>query len=224
MFPRRSPIPHGVTGFGVGTLGYAAYNARRNQANNGVVNDQQNTIANQNQTIADQSQIIADQQQTISDQQGTIQSQQDHIRSLADKTSSSSSSDQAGPSSSSVQGSSSSSSDQAGSIDQNNLFGDVESLFNEFFESISNLDLTQLILLFNIISSILLLNILISVLLSKYGDYLIEKFKLADKYPKLSKLILYRTKVQGIYFKYATILAFASLFFNLFINISILLN
>ena len=215
MFPRRSPIPHGVTGFGVGTLGYAAYNARRNQANNGVVNDQQNTIANQNQTIADQSQIIADQQQTISDQQGSIQSQQDHIRSLADKTSSSSSS---------VQGSSSSSSDQAGSIDQNNLFGDVESLFNEFFESISNLDLTQLILLFNIISSILLLNILISVLLSKYGDYLIEKFKLADKYPKLSKLILYRTKVQGIYFKYATILAFASLFFNLFINISILLN
>ena len=74
-------------------------------------------------------------------------------------------------------------------------FKGVDYLFN----ITSNWDKIIIILCFNMFSTFNLLTLGISLLLGKYGNFLIEKFKLEQRYPRLEKYIQYRLKIQKYY-------------------------
>ena len=82
-------------------------------------------------------------------------------------------------------------------------FKGVDYLFN----ITSNWDKITIILCFNMFSTFNLLTLGISLLLGKYGNFLIEKFKLEQRYPRLEKYIQYRLKIQKYYFMYLNISA-----------------
>lgn len=100
----------------------------------------------------------------------------------------------------------------------------IKDLFNELFEFFINFDLLSQALIFNIFCSSLLFSLLSSFLIGKYSNYLIEKFKLNIRYPKLHKFLILRTKLQEYYFKYLIIMGYLVLIYNLSINIYALIN
>ena len=82
-------------------------------------------------------------------------------------------------------------------------FKGVDYLFN----ITSNWDKITIILCFNMFSTFNLLTLGISLLLGKYRNFLIEKFKLEQRYHRLEKYIQYRLKIQKYYFMYLNISA-----------------
>ena len=103
-------------------------------------------------------------------------------------------------------------------------FQDLKDLFNKYMDFLGSFDLQEQILIFNSLNSFFLLSLLSSFLFNKYGNFLITKFKLVEKYPKIYRLYYYRSQVQKYYFMYISFLAITSLIFILFINLSILLK
>ena len=100
---------------------------------------------------------------------------------------------------------------------------DLKEYLDNFLNFIGNFSIQDQILIVNSLNSFFLLSLLFSFLLGKYGNYLIEKFDLNNRYPKLGKIIYYRSSFQKYYFNYISILAICSLLMNLFINLFILL-
>nr|WVH38301.1 hypothetical protein [Trametes meyenii] len=103
----------------------------------------------------------------------------------------------------------------------------IPSITEAFQKSVaffSQFDLLTQCLIFNIITSVSLLNLLYIFLLSKYGNYLIEKFNLEAKYPKLNKFFKARLFFQNYYYKYLTVLAILFLLNSIFINLYALLG
>ena len=83
----------------------------------------------------------------------------------------------------------------------------ITELFNKSIEFFSGYDLLTQTLIFNILSSTLLSSLLFSFLFSKFGNYLINKYNLEVKYPKLQFIFNLRLKYQKYYFKYITIIS-----------------
>nr|WVH38257.1 hypothetical protein [Trametes maxima] len=100
----------------------------------------------------------------------------------------------------------------------------ITEAFQKSVEFFSQFDLFTQCLIFNIITSFSLLNLLYAFFLSKYGNYLIEKFNLEAKYPKLSRFFKARLFFQNYYYKYITVLAILFLLNSLFINLYLLLG
>ena len=103
-------------------------------------------------------------------------------------------------------------------------FTSITEAFQNTMEFFISLDFQSQIVLFNSLCSAFLLSLLSSYLFGKYGNYLIEKFNLEVKYPKLGKILKARLQFQKYYFIYLTILSIATLLFNLFINLNVLLT
>ena len=99
----------------------------------------------------------------------------------------------------------------------------IKDLFNNTVDYFSSFDLFTQSLIFNILCSSFLISLLFSFLIGKYGNYVIEKFNLMVKYPKLYSMLILRLKLQKYYFTYITIMAIATLILNIFLNISALL-
>lgn len=106
------------------------------------------------------------------------------------------------------------------SIVKNSIFEDLQSFLANWLDYLNSLDLNNLILIFNILSDFLLLSILISNLIGRFGNYWIEKFKLEERYPILSRYIYYRMRIQKIYFYYSVVLAFSTIILGLYLNIT----
>ena len=68
-----------------------------------------------------------------------------------------------------------------------------------------------------------LLSLLFSFLIGKYGNYLIARFNLEVKYPKLVRIFKFRLQLQKYYFTYLTILAILTLLSNIILNINALI-
>jgi len=86
--------------------------------------------------------------------------------------------------------------------DINNKFlGDNSNFewFKQFNEFLSTLTTYQLCILMNITTSLFILGCLISMLFAFYGNFMIEKLSLEQKYPKLSGIIKLRIKFQHFY-------------------------
>lgn len=81
-------------------------------------------------------------------------------------------------------------------------------LFNQFQEILKNLSIVDLCILIDIIGIIIIFSCVMSIIFAYYGNYLISKYTLDQKFPRLSKLISLRVKFQHY-----------SIFINLFLII-----
>ena len=84
-------------------------------------------------------------------------------------------------------------------ISKSNFFN-VDFNFQDFIAN-ANLTTIELLALGNILLNQLVLSYTISIIFILYGDYLINRFDLENKYPKIAKFIQLRRKLQGYYLK-----------------------
>nr|YP_009327843.1 hypothetical protein [Epichloe festucae]APB96802.1 hypothetical protein [Epichloe festucae]APB96862.1 hypothetical protein [Epichloe hybrida] len=100
----------------------------------------------------------------------------------------------------------------------------VIKLINEFNNYLSNLTITEICLVINISSSIFVLTCLVTILFSVYGNKLIDKLNLEQKYPKLASFIKLRVKLQHTYVFINTLLIIIALILMIIINFITLVN
>ena len=100
----------------------------------------------------------------------------------------------------------------------------LKDFFNQSVNFFSSFDLLTQVLVFNIICSSLIFSLLFSFLIGKFGNYIINKYNIVEKYPKLYNFVVLRMKLQKAYFTYLSLTAVITLTFNLAINIFTLLN
>jgi hypothetical protein len=67
-----------------------------------------------------------------------------------------------------------------------------------------------------------ILSSLISIIFIFYGDILLDKYKIAEKFPKLAKIIELRKKYQKYYFKYNCLLIFMVVISEYMVSLSLL--
>lgn len=90
---------------------------------------------------------------------------------------------------------------------------------NEFKEYLATLSSTELCLVMNIFISVFILTCLISIIFAVYGNFLVDKLSLETKYPKLSRIINLRVKLQHSYIITNTLFIVASLILMFFVNL-----
>ena len=105
-----------------------------------------------------------------------------------------------------------------------NKFTDLNpsDMYNEILNYLLSIPEQNVILLFNIASSILLLSLLFSLFLIVYSNYLIEVWQLPIKYPRLKKFLELRKTYQKYYFIYNMVLIILNVFLMLFFNLYLL--
>ena len=89
---------------------------------------------------------------------------------------------------------------------KNKFTSSVTDFFNQFQELLKNLSLVDLCILLDILGIIIIFSCVMSIIFAYYGNYLISKYTLDQKFPRLSKLISLRVKFQHY-----------SIFLNLFL-------
>ena len=95
---------------------------------------------------------------------------------------------------------------------------------SDFKEYLSNLSAYDLCLIINILSSIFILTCIISIFMAISGNYLIDKFKIDQRYPKLSKFIQLRVKLQRYYVYINSIFIIFVVLSLIFVNTVTLIN
>lgn len=200
-FPR---IPNGITYFGIATAGYSAYVAHQEKKINEVLSKENYPLKGDAKEARQNTQEIKQNLEDATKKVNTLEQKVEYLsKNLSDFIS------------------------NANKYINNfsiTSFQDLKDLFNKYMEFLGSFDLQEQILIFNSLNSFFLLSLLSSFLFNKYGNFLITKFNLVAKFPKLYKVFYYRTQVQKYYFMYISFLAITSLIFNLFINLSILLT
>lgn len=84
-------------------------------------------------------------------------------------------------------------------------------------------DRVTIVLCFNIFSSFNLLSLALSFLFGRYGNFIIDKYDLQSKYPRLEKFFRYRLSLQKYYFTYLAVSAFLIILITFITNIFLLL-
>lgn len=97
-------------------------------------------------------------------------------------------------------------------------------LINQFNDYLSNLSITEICLVINISSCIFILTCLVTILFAVYGNILIDKLNLEEKYPKLASFIKLRIKLQHTYVFINTLLILIALVLMVIINFITLIN
>jgi hypothetical protein len=84
---------------------------------------------------------------------------------------------------------------------KNKFMGDnnISKIISDFNEYLATLSNTELCLIINITSCVFIFTCIVTILLSILGNYLIDKFSLENRFPKLAKLIQLRHKFQNYY-------------------------
>ena len=100
----------------------------------------------------------------------------------------------------------------------------IGDIFNRAVEFFSSFDLFTQALIFNILTSSFLFSLLFSFLIGKYGNYIIDRFNLTERYPRFSNILNLRLRLQKYYFTYLTVLAIITLLLNIFLNIMTLIT
>jgi hypothetical protein len=104
---------------------------------------------------------------------------------------------------------------------KNKFWGEnsILDLISNYSQYLSNLSTTELCLIINISTSIFILTCLISILFAFYGNFLLDKFSLEKRYPKLSGIIKLRIKLQNYYILINTLFIVISLILLIGVNI-----
>lgn len=104
------------------------------------------------------------------------------------------------------------------SLISNDIFSSLKEFYFEIQNHLNILTLSQKGALFHIFISLAMLFSLLTLFSVFYGEYFIQRFKLEEKYPKLSRFIKFRSKFQHYYFILNTILIILSLLLIIFVN------
>ena len=211
VFPNNSKIPHGVTTFGalsvLGTVAYSMIQQQQSNIQNSQLQQQVQNLKNQNKQLIEQNAEIVQRTAEVAQQSREVLQQnkavlqqvsqiQDKINNLINKGNNFIS--------------------NIPSID------DLYTILNSFLNSLTSFDIPHQIIIGNLVVILYLLSLFISYLSGLYGNYLIDKFDLSNRYPKLAKILHYRMKYQQYYFKYLGFLTFFGLFLSLVFNLFIL--
>jgi hypothetical protein len=100
----------------------------------------------------------------------------------------------------------------------------IEGLWDKFNYFLNNASAAELGAVGHISASVVVLFCLWSLVTVFYGDKLIIKFKLEEKFPKLAKFIQLRRKFQHYYFFYNVLFIVLILSYVIYINVYILIN
>lgn len=106
-------------------------------------------------------------------------------------------------------------------------FTDDFSVFNlikDFKEYLGTLSHTELCLLINITSGLFILFCILSIISAVLGNYLIEKFSLEQKFPRLNKIIQLRVKLQYYYIIINSVFILIAIVPLIYVNLATLLN
>lgn len=103
-------------------------------------------------------------------------------------------------------------------------YNPILKMINEFKEYLASLSVTEICLVVNIFSCVFIITCIISILFAVFGNYLIDRFSLEQKFPKLSKIIQLRVKLQRYYVIINTLLILLALISLILVNIITLLN
>lgn len=95
---------------------------------------------------------------------------------------------------------------------------------NEFKNYLASLSLMEICLVINISSCVFILTCIISILFAISGNYLIDKFSLEEKLPKLSKLIHLRVKFQHYYIFINSVFIILAILSLILVNTITLIN
>nr|UEV87036.1 hypothetical protein [Grifola frondosa] len=99
---------------------------------------------------------------------------------------------------------------------------EIKNFLSDYMDYINSLSFTNQILIFNICGNLSLILILMSSLSIFFTNYLITKFDLSTKYPRIAKLLEYRRKFNLYYLYWNLFLSISILIIVLFINIMLL--
>lgn len=102
--------------------------------------------------------------------------------------------------------------------------GTIFNLISEYKEYLAILSIIEICLLINITTSIFILTCIISIFYSIFGNYLITKFSLEERLPKLSKIIKLRVTFQKYYIIINSVFIIIAVLSLIFINTITLLN
>jgi hypothetical protein len=105
-------------------------------------------------------------------------------------------------------------------LDDNPIFN----LINDFKEYLASLSAMEICLVINITSCVFILTCIISILFAVLGFYLIDKFSLEQKLPKLSKIIQLRVKFQRYYVIINSVFIILTIISLIFVNTITLIN
>lgn len=97
-------------------------------------------------------------------------------------------------------------------------------IITDYKEYLATLSSVEICLIINITSCVFIFTCIITILLSISGNYLINKFSLEQKLPKLSKIIQLRVKFQNYYVFINTVFIIIAIISLIFVNIITLIN
>ena len=84
--------------------------------------------------------------------------------------------------------------------DESSILDNILDYIQSYSDFLQNLTFEQQIILFNFLCSILLLSYIVSILIIFYSNYLIERFDLEKRYPRIAIYLRYRAKFQKYYY------------------------
>jgi hypothetical protein len=94
----------------------------------------------------------------------------------------------------------------------------ISEIINSYKIYLETLSIHELCILMNLLISIFILTCLISILFAFYGNYLIDKFSLETKLPKLSGIIKIRIKLQHYYIFINSFFIIIALILSVYVN------
>ena len=98
-------------------------------------------------------------------------------------------------------------------------FDKIYDSINSYYSFIFTLSLEAQLAFFNFLISAVFLVLLSSTAINLYSQYLIDRFKIGEKYPRLYKLLEFRKTIQSYHRYYNLILGLYFIFLQLFINL-----
>jgi len=105
-------------------------------------------------------------------------------------------------------------------MDNNPIF----EIIKDFKEYLASLSIMEICLVVNIFSCVFIITCIISILFAVFGNYLIDRFSLVQKFPKLSRIIQLRVKLQRYYVIINSVLIILALLSLILVNAITLIN
>jgi len=105
-------------------------------------------------------------------------------------------------------------------MDNNPIF----EIIKDFKEYLASLSIMEICLVVNIFSCVFIITCIISILFAVFGNYLIDRFSLVQKFPKLSRIIQLRVKLQRYYVIINSVLIILALLSLILVNTITLIN
>ena len=80
--------------------------------------------------------------------------------------------------------------------DDTSIFDNIIDILKDYSDFLTNLNYIDQVILFNLFALIIITQALISIIIINYSKYLIERFQLETRFPKVAIFLRYRAKVQ----------------------------